>query len=409
MWEPARDRGESPQRNLEKPLTARTVESLRPTGRVRRIRDVGHVGLYLRIGTSGTKSWVLRTVVHGKRCDIGLGGVSLVSLAEAREEAHRLRKIARAGHDPLAERRQRRHPLPTFEEAAKQVHAAHAASFRNAKHRKQWLSSLNGVFASFGAKRVDNITSGDVLAALDRCWLSRPETSRRILQRLRIIFDWAKARGFCSSGNPTDGVTKVLPKHRRMASHHAALPYGEVPSFLAAVRTARADEVVRLAFEFLILTAARTNEVLGARWEEIDRASQTWAVPATRIKAGREHRVPLSSRCIELLDRAQGLADGSFYVFHGRSAKRPLSNMVFLMTLRRMGRTDITAHGFRSSFRDWAAERTNFPRAVCEAALAHTLRDKTEAAYHRTDLFERRRDLMAAWSDFVTSAVSARA
>jgi integrase len=342
--------------------------------------------------------------VHGKRCDIGLGSATLVGLAEAREHAHRLRKIARAGGDPLAERRQERREVPTFEAAAKQVHSDHSSTFKNDKHRKQWLSSLTNVFSSFGGKRVNAVTSADILSALTPSWLKRPETSRRVLQRVRVVFEWCKAQGYCSGDNPTDGLTKVLPKHRASRGHHAALPYSKVPAFIRDLRESVASEPVKLALEFTILCATRTSETLNATWSEIGVETKTWTIPAGRMKGSVEHRVPLSTRAVEILERAKSLSNGGDYVFPGRTAKQPLSNMVFLMTLRRMKRDDLTTHGFRSSFRDWAAERTNFPRAVCESALAHTLRDKTEAAYNRTDLFNKRRDLMTAWSAFATAA-----
>lgn len=388
-------------RHPHRALNPRAVQSVKGTGRTQRIADGG--GLYLVVAPRGSKSWVLRTIVKGKRCDIGVGSIALVSLAEAREHAHRLRKIARADGDPLAERRHERRVVPTFETAAKQVHASHSASFKNEKHRKQWLSSLDGVFSAFGAKRVDAIASADVLAALSPRWLVRPETSRRILQRVRVVFEWCKAQGYCSSDNPTEGLTKVLPKHRAIQAHHAALPFQQVPSFVHALRNADAAESVRLAFEFTILCATRTSETLNATWEEIDVEGKTWTIPGERMKAGFAHRVPLSARAVEILEHAKALTNGGAYVFPGRTAKKPLSNMVFLMALRRMKRGELTAHGFRSSFRDWAAERTNVPRAVCESALAHTLRDKTEAAYNRTDLFERRRDLMSSWAAFATA------
>ena len=388
----------TPGRHPHKALTARTVSTTTEPGRY---ADGG--GLYLLMAPGGSKSWMLRTVVKGRRCDIGLGSVELVSLADAREEARRLRRIARLGGDPLAERRQERRAVPSFEDAAKSVHTAHAASFKNEKHRKQWLSSLDGVFSAFGSKRVDAITSADILAALSPNWLKRPETSRRVLQRVRAVFDWCKAQGYCAGDNPTQGITKVLPKQRAAKGHHAALPYRELPAFVQTLREADAGEVVKLAFEFTILCAARTSETLNATWAELDVEAKIWTIPGRRMKAGVEHRVPLSPRCIKVLERAKALSDGGPYVFPGRSPKKPLSNMVFLMALRRMERRDMTAHGFRSTFRDWAAERTNVPRAVCEAALAHTLRDKTEAAYHRTDLFDRRRDLMGSWSRFATS------
>lgn len=390
------------RRHPQKALTARTVQSARSSGHTQRLADGG--GLYLLIAPTGTKSWVLRTVVQGRRCDLGLGSTTLVSLAEARDEAIRLRRIARAGGDPLAERRRGRQTVPTFEEAATSVHAANAAGFKNEKHRKQWLSSLSDVFAACGRRRVDTITSADLLAALTPKWLTRPETSRRVLQRVKVIFDWCRVQGYCLGENPAEGLTKALPRHRTAKAHHPALPYGEIAAFIQTLRQSDASEMVRLAFELTVLCAARTSEVLRATWGEVDLEAKTWTIPAERMKAGVAHRVPLSARCVEILTRARELARGSDYVFSGRSPKAPFSNMVFLMTLRRMKRSDLTAHGFRSTFRDWAAERTNFPRAVCEAALAHTLRDKTEAAYHRTDLFERRRELMDAWSAFAGEA-----
>ncbi len=388
------------RRHPQQALTARAVHTAKATGRTRRLADGG--GLYLVVSPSGSKSWMLRTVVKGKRCDIGLGGVSLVSLQEAREQAVRLRKIARADGDPIAERRHERRTVPTFEAAATQVHASHAPTFKSEKHRKQWLSSLTPMFAAFGAKRVDAFTSADILGAISAQWLERPATSRRVLQRIRVIFDWCKAQGFCAGDNPTDGVTKVLPKHRTAPVHYAALPYPHVAAFLETLRAANARESVKLAFEFTILCATRTSETLDATWPEIDREANTWTIPGVRMKPGSDHRVPLAPRCLEILERAQALSDGGPYVFPGQTASTPLSNTVFLMTLWRMKRRDITTHGFRSTFRDWAAERTNFRRAVCQAALSHTLQDKTEAAYHRTDLFERRRDLMSAWSAFAT-------
>jgi integrase len=220
---------------------------------------------------------------------------------------------------------------------------------------------------------------------------------------VRVIFDWCKAQGHCAGDNPTEGVTKVLPKHRDAAEHHAALPYQHVPAFLHALRESDAGEIVKLAFEFMILCGSRTSEVLKATWTEIDTDANTWTIPGDRMKAGIEHRVPLSPRGVKILERAKALADGGSFVFPGRRPRKPLSNMVFLMALRRMGQSAVTAHGFRSTFRDWAAERTNTPRAVCEAALAHTLRDKTEAAYFRSDLFDLRRKLMDAWAKFATS------
>jgi integrase len=393
--------GKPKGKHPEKRLTPAGVRSTKTPG-----RHADGNGLYLVVDPSGAKRWVLRVVVKGRRCDIGLGGVSLVALPEAREEARRLRGLARKGVDVLAERRASRSML-TFEEAARKVHEQHGAAFKNEKHRAQWLASLEAdVFPVFGDRRVDEVDSADVLRALQPIWTEKPETARRLKQRVRLVLEWARASKLRTGDNPVDGLRTVLPRQDGEKKHHAALPYQAVPEFIGELRTLEAGEATRLAFEFLILTAARTNEVLGATWAEFDLKAKTWTVPAARMKANREHRVPLSQRCLDILDEAKTLSNAApeALVFPGRDGK-PLSNMVFLMALRRMDR-DITAHGFRSSFRDWASERTNTPQAVCEAALAHTVRNKVEAAYNRSDLFERRRRLMTAWAAFVTAKVA---
>ena len=391
--------GKPQGRHPDKRLTAVRVRGVTEPGRY-----ADGNGLYLEVEASGAKRWTLRTVIVGKRCDIGLGSTSLVSLAEAREEAARLRRIARKGGDPLADRRRERRTVLTFRAAAEKVHAAHSAAFRNPRHKTQWLVSLkNDVFPILGDRPIDAIDSSDMLKVLSPIWTKKPETARRLKQRMKVVLDWAKASGYRRGDNPVDGITKVLPKVRGVAAHHAALPYAQVPAFIEALRGADAGESTKLAFEFLILTASRTSEVLGARWAEIDVDAKMWTIPAARIKAGREQRVPLSPRCLELLELAEAIKDGGPFVFPGRSSKASLSNMVFLMQLRRLDRKSITPHGFRSSFRDWAAERTNFARVVVEAALAHIVKDKTEAAYFRSDLLEQRRKLMDTWGRFATT------
>lgn len=395
----AKPRGPHP----DKRLTAVTVRNVKQPGRY-----ADGNGLYLFVDDSGAKRWILRTVIAGKRRDIGLGSVRLVSLVAAREEAARLRRQARSGEDPLTERRRATMVIPTFKQAAETVHSAHASTFRNDKHKAQWLSSLKAdVFPVIGEQPVSTTQPSDVLKVLSSIWTTKPETARRLKQRIKVVFDWAKASGFRTGDNPVDGITKVLPKVRQASEHHPALPYAQVPAFLESLRSTEAGEPTRLAFEFLILTATRTGEVVGARWDEIDVDAKTWTIPGARIKAGREHRIPLSPRCLELLERARAIADGGPFVFPGRSPKASMSNMVFLMLLRRMKRSGITAHGFRSAFRDWAAERTRFPRSVCEAALAHVVKDRTEAAYFRSDLFEQRRELMDTWAKFATSKPAA--
>jgi integrase len=374
-----RDEMKPKGRHPQKALSAIKVKTTTEAG-----RHADGNGLYLVVDPSGAKRWMLRVRVQGRRRDIGLGGAQLVSLAEAREKAMALRKIARAGGDPLADRD--RLVTPTFEAAALAAHQEHVPGWKNGKHANQW---------------VDRVGSPEVFKVLSPIWLSKPETAKRVRQRIGTVLDWAKASGFRAGDNPVAGVVKGLPKHSGPRKHHATLPSKDLPSFVRNLRSGGASEVVRLAFEFLILTAARTSEVLEATWSEIK--NEVWIIPADRMKGKREHRVPLSPRSLEILRRAKVLSDGSDYVFLGTSIGKPLSNTVFLMILRRMG-IEATPHGFRSTFRDWAAETTSYPSEVCEAALAHAVRDKTEAAYRRGDLFEKRRELMADWAKFVTSA-----
>lgn len=385
----------------DKALSAVKVRSLTEPG-----RHADGNGLYLEVDSSGAKRWLLRIMVRGRRRDIGLGSLKLVSLAEAREKATELRKLARSGGDPLAERRRQRVGVPTFEEAAKAVHEAHKATWKNSKHTSQWINTLTEyAFPKLGSRRVDHIETPDVLAVLSPIWLERPETARRVRQRIGAVMDWAGAAGHRTGPNPVLGVGKGLPKQPDRVAHHAALPYAEIPTFLKALRASDAAEPSRLAFEFLILTAARTGEVIGATWDEIDLKQKLWIIPASRMKAKREHRVPLADRCLEILRRAKELTGGQGYAFAGRSDGKPLSNMAFLMMLRRM-QIACTVHGFRSSFRDWASERASFPSEVCEMALAHTVNNKVEAAYRRGDLLEKRRKLMASWANFVAAGTA---
>ena len=378
-------------------LSAVRVRSLTKAGRY-----LDGNGLYLNVQPSGAKRWFLRVVVMGRRRDFGLGGLSVVSLAEAREEATKLRKIVQQNGDPLAEREKEKSIVLTFKEAAREVHKIHSATWKNDKHKKQWITTLeNYVFPTFGSLHVDNIGTPEILSVLNPIWLTKPETARRVRQRIHTVLEWAKASGFRSGDNPVDGISKILPKQPVSKKHHTALPYKEVPIFIKSLRSINAEGIAPLAFEFLILTATRTSEVLNATWDEINLEDKTWTIPDSRMKNKREHRIPLQPRLIEILEEARKLSEGSLYIFPNPHTGKPLSTMVFLMLLRRM-KQDITAHGFRSSFRDWASERTNIPRDVCEAALAHSLKDKTEAAYKRTDLFEKRRELMELWTKFAT-------
>jgi integrase len=339
----------------------------------------------------------LRVVVQGKRRDIGLGGLSWVGLTEAREKAARLRKIAREGGDPLAERR-RQLDVPTFQDAARTVHEQLRATFRNPKHAAQWLASLEAyAFPHIGAMRVAHVDTPDVLRVLSPIWTKLPETARRVRQRIGVVLDWAKTSGHRTGDNPVAGVKRGLPKQDRQGKRHfAALPYSAVAAFLQELRAQ--EGTAARALEFAILTAARTGEVIGATPGEIDLRAGVWTIPPERMKSKREHRVPLSPRALELA--RTGIEKKDAYLFPGMTPGRPLSNMALLQLLERMERGDITVHGFRSSFRDWAAEQTNYPREVAEMALAHAIGDKTEAAYRRGDLFEKRRRLMSEWGRY---------
>lgn len=357
-------------------------------------------GLYLLVDPAGHKRWVLRTVINGKRTDMGLGSTSTRSLKDARVKAAEFRGVARDGGDPIAARRQDR-SVPTFKEAAELVHANNASTWRNAKHRDQWLNTLREyAFPQIGTKRVSVIETADVLRVLSPIWLAKPETARRVRQRIGTVMDWAKAAGHRKGDNPVQGVREGLPKQTAEKTHHAALGHADVPAFVTALRATDASDSLKGAFEFLILNAARTGEVIGATLNEVDVKTGVWTIPAGRMKAKREHRVPLSKRSLELV-RAASVGRDNGFIFAGRDSE-PLSNMAFLMTIRRM-KYNVTAHGFRSAFRDWAAETTNFPREVCEAALAHSNKDKVEAAYLRSDLFEQRRALMGQWASFCTT------
>lgn len=324
---------------------------------------------------------MLRITIQGKRTDIGLGGTALVSLAEAREKAIEHRKVARAGGDPLAAKREARKVYPTFRTAAEQVHEEHKAAWKNAKHTQQWINTLTQyAFPVIGDLRVDAINTPEILRVLSPIWLKKPETAKRVRQRMASVFDWAKAAGYREGDNPVEGVTRGLPKQVEQEQHHAALPFAEVPAFIKKMQATNSNLLSKLAFELLILTATRTSETLRAEYSEFDLTEKLWTIPAERMKAKRIHRVPMSDRMVEVVQQAVHLSAGSKYLFPGLTLEKPLSNMVFLKMLERM-EVKVTAHGFRSSFRDWASETTNFPREVVEMALAHTIENKVEAAY----------------------------
>ncbi|HXF65642.1 MAG TPA: integrase arm-type DNA-binding domain-containing protein [Burkholderiales bacterium] len=368
-------------------------------------------GLYLQVTPTGSKTWIFRyrSPLTKKLRYMGLGSVRAVGLPEARTKAAAQRGLISQGIDPISARNEEieRKAMEaakalTFGQCATAYIESHRAGWKSAKHAGQWTETLN-TFAGpiIGTLPVQAVDTGLVLKILEPIWAKLPETASRLRGRIEAVLDWAKARGHRSGENPArwkGHLNQLLPALARKsrAKHYAALPYEQIGEFVTRLRAL--DSVGALALEFTILTAARTGEVIGAKPEEIDLDKAIWTVPAERMKAGREHRVPLSPRALEIARKMLELK--GTYLFPGRGDKRQ-SNMTMLAVLKRMGRTDITVHGFRSSFRDWAAEQTAWPREVCEMALAHTITDKTEAAYRRGDLFEKRRALMGAWAEFI--------
>jgi integrase len=393
-------------------LTALTIQKAKQPGMY---CDGG--GLYLRVTADRTKNWVFRFVLNGRPRWMGMGPLHTIGLADARTRASDCRRQRYDGIDPIDARRAQRQQARldaaktiTFKECAEKYIAAHKAGWRNEKHAAQWEATL-ATYAGpvIGKLSVQAIDTTLVLKVIEPLWTTKPETAGRLRGRIESILDWAKVRGYRAGENPArwrGHLDKLLPARSkvRKVEHHAALPYDELPGFLAALR--KQDGAASRALEFTILTAARTGESIGATWDEIITREKVWVIPAARMKAGREHRVPLSARAMGILEELKP-ADGAAakFVFEGGKAGRPLSNMAFLMLLRRMGRGDLTAHGFRSSFRDWAAERTSFPSEVVEMALAHSVSDKVEAAYRRGDLFDKRRRLMDAWAEFLAKAL----
>lgn len=375
-------------------------------------------GLYLQVSASGAKSWVLRFSLNKRAREMGLGSLADRSLAEAREQARKYRQKLAEGIDPIVQRKaQRASNLQaaiqrrTFEQCAREYYASHEKGWKNAKHAAQWINTLAAyAFPIFGSKDVSDVSKADILRALEPIWASKTETASRVRQRIRAVLDWAAARDYRTGHDPHiwDQITRSLPQSKdiKKSKHFASCPYTNVHDVLQAIGQSGAGATVKLAIEFIVLTAARSGEVRGARWEEIDFEGKRWIIPAERMKAGREHRVPLSPRAIEILNAQRVSASDESKLIFASERKKAFSDMTFTMQLRRMG-FDFTIHGFRSTFRDWSAEQTAFPREVCEAALAHSTKDATEAAYFRSDLFEKRRQLMDAWATYCATEKSA--
>lgn len=374
-------------------LSARRVETLKEPG----FYGDGD-GLYLSVKPTGSKSWILRTVVRGKRRDLGVGPSDLVSLAEARDKAREWRKVAREGGDPYASRNAE---TLTFEEATIEYHRLVAQSFRSEKHAAQWLAGMKKhVFPAFGERMINTVGVVDVRKALEPIWINTHETARKIKQRIEAVFDWARAEGHYAPENPARGIKRALRPQPRNPKHLAAMRWTELPAFYKSLN--EREGVSARTLQFIILTAVRSGEAREARWDEFK--GNLWTIPASRMKTGRTHIVPLAPEALRILEKVRGL--DPVYVFPQRSrtvdgSGKPQSINVFRALYQRMGCEGFTTHGFRSSFRDWCGEAAEVPRELAEAALAHVL-GQVERAYRRSTLLDRRRDLMVRWAEYVT-------
>ncbi len=379
-------------------FTAARAKSLKTPGRYR----AGDT-LYLNISPSGAKSWVQRLAINGVRRDIGLGSFSLVSLAEAREKAHENRRAARIEkRDILAEKR--RAKMPTFREAAHKVYEANKPRWRAEKHAKNWIQIVSKyAFPAIGDMRIDEIDREAVLRILTPIWSTKSETARKLRQKIRSVMQWAQAHGFIENNPAGEAIDGALPRMAKVKAHFRALDYREVGQALDIIESSGASMAAKLAIRFLILCAARSGEVRGATWGEIDTEAREWRIPGQRMKGGKEHRVPLSDEVLAVLEQARPLSGGEGVIFPSpMKTGKPLSDMTMTKILRDTGLASrATIHGFRTSFRTWASEKTNAEHAVMELALAHQVGSDVERSYARSDLFEKRRRLMDQWGRFV--------
>jgi integrase len=380
-------------------LTARAAATTKPG------RYGDGAGLYLVVSPSGARKWVYRFSYAGKVTEAGLGSADVVPLAAARDKAREARKLLEAGQNPIEAKRQAaivKAEKLTFGEVAHQLMASKESEWRNPKHRAQWRMTLTRYAAPLWSRPVDEIDTAAVLAVLKPLWQATPETASRLRGRIEAVLDAAKAQGHRSGENPAawrGHLSHILPKRGILTrGRHAAMAYADVPAFVADLRARGA--LAALALEFTILTAARSGEVLGALWSEIDMGAKVWTVPAERMKAAREHRIPLSDRAVAIIEKLAQVKTGEF-VFPGQRGGKSLSAPAMELLLRRMGQKGVTVHGFRSAFRDWTGNETQSPREVAEAALAHVVGDKAEQAYRRGDALEKRRALMDAWANFI--------
>ena len=379
-------------------LTVAKVKSIANPGRYG-----DGAGLYLNVTPSGSRSWVQRIVIKGRRRDIGLGGFPAVGLARARSLTVANRTAVAEGRDPMAEKR--KPSVPTFREAARQTYEANLPGWRNQKHAVSWMQTLERhAFPILGNLPVDQINKAEVLAVLTPIWGVRKETARRVRQRIRTVLRWAMANDFIETNPAGEAIDGALPPMPKLNAHLRALPYKEVREGLRIIEASQVSIAAKLCLRFTVLTAARSGEARGALWEEIDIQDALWTVPPQRMKGGREHKVPLSNAALAVLGEAQKLRDGTDLVFPSPTRSgRALSDMTLTKVLRAIGLADrATVHGFRSSFRDWADICTSAPDAAVELSLAHEVGTEVRQAYARSDLLDLREPLMEAWAEYIT-------
>ena len=380
-------------------LTAMTVKKLSKPGKY-----ADGNNLYLQIDISGARRWILRLTVGHRRRDMGLGSTMIVSLEEARQLARLYRGIAKSGGDPFLERQKERGFKVTFAYCAQKVHELNKPTWKNEKFALQWYSSLeNHVLPKIGKLPISQITSSDILNVLSPIWNTRTDTARKLKQRIRLIIKWARAKGYFQGDDPVELAEQALPRKKRSDNHHKSLSYKDVPDLIVKIKESKISLPTQLAIQFTILSACRTSEVLRASWDEIDMQNLIWTIPAKRMKTGKIHEVPISSGMRDILKDAKDKIGSPDYIFSSDQSGKELSNNTLRLAVQKRLGVDTTIHGMRSSFKDWASETTNFANEVSEMALAHVIPNKTEAAYRRGNLMDKRRHLMQMWSDFINN------
>jgi len=376
-------------------LTAKFVENVSEAGKY-----YDQHGLFLHVRPSGAKKWLQRYTFQGRRREIGLGSAKIVSVATARKNAHQNLVLVSEGIDPIEDKKQDS-VIPKFEVAALKVYEDNRPTWRNAKHAAQFITTLETyAFPVIGSMSVKEINSSHILRILSPIWVTKAETAKRVRQRLSTVFKYCVAQQWRTDDPANIAIVEALPNPKRKVQHRKSISYNDVSDFIETVSKSSAGLSTKLGLEFLILTATRSGEVRNARWNEVN--GSIWTIPAERMKAGVAHRIPLPSRCIEILEEAQTISQGSGFIFEGTKPNKPLSENTFNKLMKELG-LEVHAHGFRTSFRTWTQEKTNYPREIAEAALAHSLRDKAEAAYARSDLLEKRAEMMEAWAQFISA------